>query len=190
MNWDVTTPPTLEPITLEEVKAQLRREDSDEDAHLDLLIITAREFCEGHIELALLDQEITAFIDAFSSEIVLPRANLLSVTSITYIDSSGDSQTVPNSTYQVHTGKRGFVSLAQGEEWPVDLAIQRLPITVTYRAGFGVAREDVPKTIKHAMKVLITHWDNNREALVAGSISKEMELSVGSLLSQHRRYGV
>ncbi|NDB18915.1 MAG: phage gp6-like head-tail connector protein [Actinobacteria bacterium] len=45
---------------------------------------------------------------------------------------------------------------------------------------------DVPKQAVHAINMLIGHWYFNREAVLTGTISKEIELAVAALLSPLR----
>jgi len=47
---------------------------------------------------------------------------------------------------------------------------------------------EVPGSIKRAMLMLIGHWYRNRESVLAGSISKEIEMSVEACLGQSK-YG-
>lgn len=45
----------------------------------------------------------------------------------------------------------------------------------------------VPKTVKQALLLLIAHWYNNREAVVAANVvPREVELTVRTLLNQHK----
>lgn len=46
---------------------------------------------------------------------------------------------------------------------------------------------EIPQRYIHAMKLLISHWYENREAVVAGTISKEIELAFNSLVGIDRR---
>ena len=44
----------------------------------------------------------------------------------------------------------------------------------------------MPEAIKHAMKLLIAHWYQNREAFVESRFALEVPFAVRSLLFQHR----
>lgn len=53
--------------------------------------------------------------------------------------------------------------------------------------GKELANVEVPKTIKQALFLLIAHWYNNREAVVAANVvPREVELTVRALLNQHK----
>ena len=124
-------------------------------------------------------------LDAFPTSIVLPKAPLSSVTSITYVDSNGDSQTLGASTYTVvaPSGPEcapGFIEPAYSLYWPVTRSVPNAVI-VRFVAGYGAAA-DVPASIKAAMKFLVGTWYANRENVVVGTITKELEYAVPSLL--------
>ena len=66
--------------------------------------------------------------------------------------------------------------------WP---NTRRVPnaVTVTYVAGYGTARTDVPGTIKSAMKLLMGHWFENREEVVLlNTIAQELPRGAKALL--------
>jgi hypothetical protein len=58
-------------------------------------------------------------------------------------------------------------------------------VQITYLAGYGGAA-NVPAPAKHAIKMLVGHWYANRESVLIGSISKELEFAVTALLSPLR----
>ena len=61
------------------------------------------------------------------------------------------------------------------------------PIEVEFVTGYGGA-DDVPSDIKHAMKMLIGHWFEDRENIVITNMINVHDLpnSVQSLLYPHR----
>ena len=61
----VTTEPTQEPLTLQEVKDYLRIEDSTDERLIRSLIETARRFAEEHMGRSLMSQTLTQFIDGY-----------------------------------------------------------------------------------------------------------------------------
>ena len=62
----VTTEPTQEPVTLQEVKEYLRVEDSTDERTIRPLIETARRFAEEHLGLALVSTTFTQYYDALN----------------------------------------------------------------------------------------------------------------------------
>lgn len=186
MQWNVTTPPTIEPITLDELKAQLRRDGSDEDGHLELLIEAARDYCERYLERALMEQTIEARADKLEKYTFLPQANLMAVNSVSYIDSDLATQVVDPSVYRIIAGQYGALILASGQEWPTDIADQPGSFIINYQAGYGAMRDSVPPTVRMAMKALCTFWDTDRDLMGSNTGSE----SVDALLQQNRFLGL
>jgi uncharacterized phiE125 gp8 family phage protein len=54
-------------------------------------------------------------------------------------------------------------------------------IRISYTAGLT----DVPDDMKQAVLMLISHWYENREAVIVGTISAEVSLGVNQLLSPY-----
>jgi len=120
-----------------------------------------------------------------TSTIDVPVPPLQSVSSITYLDNNGDSQTLAASKYDVDASSEpGRIAPAFGETWP-DTRDVNNAVTVTFIAGYTTAAL-VPDTIKHAIKMITGHWYENREEVVIGVTSKQLERAVTSLLWSER----
>lgn len=192
MTPSLLTPPTSEPLTLDEAKDHLRLDPDahDEDAYLDALIETARHDVEAHTDRALVTQTWTLKLDDFPrwDQIELPRAPLQSVTSIQYVGIDGTLTTLDASAYTVNApagprARPGVISLAYDSEWPVPRA-QRDAVTITFVAGYGAAA-DVPRPIKQAMLLLIGEMYERREDAIVGTIIGEVSLSASRLLASY-----
>jgi uncharacterized phiE125 gp8 family phage protein len=57
---------------------------------------------------------------------------------------------------------------------------------VTWWAGYGASGTSVPAAIRHAILMLVGHWYESRSSVLTGSISKEIEFGVKSLLDSQR----
>jgi uncharacterized phiE125 gp8 family phage protein len=157
-------PPAIEPVTLDEVKIQLRIDADDEayDDQLNGLIIAAREWCEGYQNRVYISQTFELALDGWphKSRLELPRPNLQNVTSIIYTDQEGTSTTWDPSNYEVDY--YSFVAqLVASESWPASSLSRVNGIIVTYVAGYGDAAEAVPQKIKQAITLLVMHWFEN-----------------------------
>ena len=85
----LTTPPSAEPLSLAEAKAQFRIYHSDDDTCFSTLITTARRLIEQRYDLALMQQSWSLYLDRWPESGIfnVPLQPLLSVTDIkTYGD--------------------------------------------------------------------------------------------------------
>lgn len=165
----LVTAPTVEPLTLSEVKAQVRVTVADDDALLTSLIPVARERVEDVTSRQLLEATWDRFLDTWPCDgvIELPHPPLQSVEYIKYYDSAGTLQTWTSSEYVVSAPSgpragRGTIRLAYNASFPT---IQPRPdaIQIRYVAGYGDDAADVPAPLRQAMKLLIGDWYENRE---------------------------
>lgn len=159
--------------------------DTTEDAYIESLITSAREYCEAFTRRALATQTIEAYFDRFpiTGRLELPRPPLQSVISVKYKDSAGAETTMEaNTDYIVDDESNiGAIVLPYGKSRPSFEPYAVNPIRVRYVAGYSESNP-IPKSIKRAMLLLIGHWYENREA-TSRNTSKEIEFAVKALLS-------
>jgi uncharacterized phiE125 gp8 family phage protein len=187
LTFNITTEPTVEPVTTAEMRAHLRVDDTTEDTYIDTLITAARIFAEQHTDRQFITATYVMRMDEFPADVIrMPRPNLLTVTSIVYLDSSNVSQTMSASDYQVDIASLpGRVLPAYGETWPTTYPSLNA-VTITFTAGYGAAATAVPAPVKHAIKMLAAHWFESREPVVVGTIVAEVPMTVKSLLGPYR----
>ncbi len=180
-----TTPPTVEPLTLQEAKDHLRVDIGTDDAFITNLIQAARITYERQTNLALVNTTFTQFMDEFPLIIRPKRSPLVSVTTIKNIDDDGILQTVPAADYKVdNRWKPGRIEEAFDKSWPTTRD-EVNAVEVEFIAGFGAAAADVPADIKQALLLLIGHWYDNRESSVERTISKIPD-GLSTLIFQRR----
>lgn len=158
-----TVEPTSEPVTVEQLRAQTRVTISDDDSSLLAYLQAARHFAEVYQNRQLCTATYRLKLDWFPSwTIKLPFSPLQSVSSITYLDTGGSTQTLDSSLYLVDTDSApGRITPAYTKIWPVT-RIQMQSVTITYVAGYATGA--VPATTLHAIKLLAAHWYMNRES--------------------------
>jgi len=153
--------------------ASLPTTNTTEDPYLIALRAAAREYVESFCRRALLTQTWDWTLDAFPCGVLeIPVAGVSSVTSITYTDTAGSSQTWSSAYYQTDlpTGpksQRARIAPAYAQYYPVTRA-QMNAVTVRFVAGYGAAASSVPDSIKAGMKLVIGHWYLNRERVIVG----------------------
>jgi uncharacterized phiE125 gp8 family phage protein len=136
--------PQAEPINKIAAKLHLRVTASDEDALIESYIAAARGEIEGWTGRAMVAQTWDLKFDCFPAHsdtpVELPWPPLLSVESITYVDTAGDTQTWTASKYIVlaPTGDRaepGRIVPAYAELYPITRA-QAEAATIRFRCGY------------------------------------------------------
>jgi uncharacterized phiE125 gp8 family phage protein len=183
-----TVAPAAEPLDADDARRHLRV--TDEDVDVAAYIAAARARVEGVTERALITQTWTVKLDGFwgSADLELPYPPLASVTSIVYwTDESGSTSTVAATVYEVDTASEpGRVRLKPGQSWPSDLYVKVGCITITFTSGYGATYASVPASFQQAMRLLLGHYDQNREGVVTGTIATALPEAVESLLQQER----
>jgi len=177
MPLDLKTAPATEPISTADAKSHLRVDVSDDDTLIDGLVTAAREHVEGLTRRALIDQTWYLVLDRFPASdltpIVVPLPPLKSVSSITYVDTAGTTQTWAASKYDVDSpsgpkARRGRIAPAFDEVYP-DTREQLNAVTIEFIAGYGAGGANVPEPIILGMKLLVGHWYEHRESVVVGA---------------------
>ena len=140
--------------------------ESVEDDYITDLISAAREYAESVLNRAVGSQVWKLVLDDFpdGDYIELPYPPLLSVTSVTYINSTGVSATMSaseSSGYIVDTqSEPGQLFLAYANSWPTFTAYPYNGVEILYTCGYTAAT--VPKRIKDAILKLIGLLHNHR----------------------------
>lgn len=183
----VTTDAGKEPVSLEEATQHLRVTEADDDSYILALINGATAYVETFTNRALINRTYQITFDGgFPNWFELPKPLLVSASSINYIDTDGISQLLAPSVYTVDTNSMpGRIVLAFSQSWPSTRDIIN-NITIVFVAGYGEDTDDIPMPIKQAMLLLIGHWFENRSAVVIGITSKNLEITVQSLLLPYR----
>jgi uncharacterized phiE125 gp8 family phage protein len=186
-----TAAPAVSPISLEEVRAHLRIDHTDEDPSLQLYIDAATGYLEGPngiLDRALVTQSWTQAYPQYTDPILLPLGlqPVQSVTAINYYDAGGVAQVLSAGLYRlVHAALRPRIERTTDAAWPLT-AVRDDAVTVEFVAGDAPLA--VPAPIRQAMLLLVGHWYANRETIAAGSHA-ELPYAVTALLINHARIG-
>jgi len=191
MPLQVITPPTSEPITVDEAKAHLRVDHNLDDALITAMISACRDFAEAKTRRSFLPQTLELTLDSFPGPslmgvpygkaysipghaIILERPPIASITSIKYLDTGGTLQTMPTTDYVDLTagGTQRIDDLCRitpvfGKIWPINLW-QIGSVKVRYVAGWPDVAT-IPPALKAWMKLRLGALYENREEVAVGT---------------------
>lgn len=145
--------------------AQAPTANTTTDSMLSMFITAARQQVENLTRRALITQMWELYLDQFPVwELFLPKPVLQSVTSITYVDSNGVTQTLAADQYTVDiVSEPGRITPAYGVVWP-STRWQTNSVCIRFVAGYGAAAA-VPAAIKNWMLMRASTAFQNREEL-------------------------
>lgn len=142
-------------IPLTTIKSALKIDFDDDDRELTRLREAALSLLERKTRLNFEPESQTLRLAAWR-DTMFPVVPYLSMSTVTYTDSGGASQTMPSTDYWVDL--TDAVPVLRFLESP---AIKEgTMIVVSYTAGYA----DLPPEVTHAAISLIGHWYNNPEA--------------------------
>lgn len=200
------TAPADEPVTPNEVLNQDLIGDPQQVSLVLAYITAAREYCETvtHRQFITATWQMTLDtfprsapyyggvgenyreinLPAYDQTLYIPNPPLQSITSIQYIDMTNTLQTWNSSQYLVDVNDEpGRITPGFGIPWPIPLAIIN-SVTITFVAGYGTAYQ-VPQSIKHAIRLLASHWFALREPVDDAPL-KEIPFMVTNLLNSKK----
>ena len=189
--WAITSAPASEPLSRSEVKNYLKIAPgiTADDSLIDSMIVAARNVVQRYTRRLLITQTITEKRDKlteYSTGVSLLNSFPLywgpvtSVTSVTYLDTSGNSQTLSTSVYGTDLyDAPARIYLKNLQSWP-QVYDQRDAVTIVYVAGYANAAA-VPDELKMAMYLLIADMYENRTDYV-----KKLPTAAEYLMDQHR----
>jgi uncharacterized phiE125 gp8 family phage protein len=180
------TAPTEYPITLTEAKAHLRVTGTDSDTMIQSLIAAATAYCEGLCDRQFCQAAWRFTLPRFVPSIYLPRAPLIEVTQVDYVDTAGAMTELATGQYVVSQYREpGVIMPAYGCTWPAT-CVSPEAVIVSFTSGYEEAAS-VPDPIKHAIKLVLGSMYEHAESVITGTIVTQLpEGSVGALLGPYR----
>lgn len=198
--------PATEPLTLAEAKDHLRLTNSAEDALVSSLVLAARSYAELYLRRYLIRRSIAFALRSFPTPdrwlsgdsasgcaILVPGGVTQSVDAIAYADTDGVTRTLDASAYAVDAAREpAWIVPATGTAWPHATAgIGRSAgsgVLVTATVGYGDETSDVPEPIRHAIRLIVGHFYENREGVVlpTGQLPTEPPMATHALLAPYR----
>ena len=166
-------------VDLALAKQQLRVDHPDEDALIGVMIKAAARRIENYIGIPIVARDEVFTFKTFGPCLNIHLRPINAVSNIAYVDQDGINQTYDGARI---VGESVFPEM--GETFPNTLNPSE--IVVTANVGYE-NDEDPPESIIQAQLLLISHYFENREAVITGTIATELPLGVPDLLQEFRR---
>lgn len=183
MNYTLVTPPSSEPLTLDEAKLHLRVDSNVEDTLITALIKSARAKVESDTWRTLITQtwKLSMDSDEVKTFTGITKSPIQSITHIKYFDINVVQQTLSTGAYQADILNE-----------PARIKINELPqmaeimnaMEIQFVSGYGVAAS-VPEDLKTAMLLLIGHYYEHREAVTVGNM-KDLPNGYDTLITPYK----
>jgi len=165
-------------LSLADAKTFLRVDISDDDALITAMIDSAVEYCENYCS-KLFDQRAVTYLLQSGVPFFFPLGDLQSVTSVKVRSNliSDYVGTTANTNYFVQTGTPARIKFKSLPDVDSD---DMQPIEIV--AVHGIAAAKVPSSVIAAVRFLVGHFYENRQAVLSGSIATTLPIGVESLL--------
>jgi len=192
------------PYSLDEIKEQANVTFSEDDQLLERYGQAAADRVESYTGRRLIEAGFLWTLDSFVPDrdqdfyfeehprgggrkqiIQFPVLPLIEVTSIEYLDTNGNSQSLlPGTDLQVDT-INGRMAPLPDCYWPCVERGRLSPIQVNFSAGYAGDYDQLPAKIKHVINSLAAYWYECRETFTAIS-SQEMPEQFSDLLLEFK----
>ena len=174
--FKLITAPAVEPVTVEELRSQLRITSTSQDTMLGVLIEAARQHVEDYLRYSLLSATWELYLDSFPAAgdcIYIQKSPVSSVTSLKYYASDGTLTTLTENTdYAVDLiSKPCRIYEAYGTYWPTPRLIKNAVI-VKFVAGYASA-DAVPDVIRQAVLMFAsTMYENPADEITGTQVNR------------------
>lgn len=185
MSAILLVPPSAEPWSVAEAKAFLRVEHDDDDAVIAALIAAARGHVEALTRRALLNQTWRFVLDRWPADgrLSLRMGPLRGVTAARVFDAAGNAHSIDVETFVADAAADVIASPCWALP-PPGRATAGIELDV--ELGYGANAPDVPDALRHAIRLLVAHWYENRGLAAIGATVAMLPAGVGALVGPYR----
>jgi len=182
---NLTTAAAALPILIADVNAHLKWDDAasnadvDAAAYLTTLISRALDIAETETWSKFYTQTWAEYFDGFDDKLRPTLQPIQSISTITYTDTGGATQTLASTVYEL--GKengRDVIRLKWNQLWPATRDHADV-VCANIIVGYGVAAA-IPDSVKHAMLMIVASLSTHR-----GDTDWTIPPAVRQLLSQY-----
>lgn len=175
----------MEPVSVPEIQANAYIVSNDDNDFIrDQLIPQARRMVEVLAGRSLITQTRKQTYDFLpAAPLYLRFSPVQSVSTFTYVDTSGVTTTLATTEYDVDTlSIPGRIEEAYNKTWPASRHTTNA-VNVTYLAGYGTTPSSVPIIYRRAIIILATHWYQNRTAFACGDVDASVLSGIMDLIA-------
>ena len=154
INWWVSVPPSVYPITVSEVKEHARIDGSSEDSYIQALIYAVTSAAEVFLGMALIEQTLVMSLDVWPEEpLCLPRPPLMNIVKVEMLDEDDvATEYATTNYYAVSPGSgQGELCVKYASTPPLNLVRFHGGYLVTWKAGYGATAISVPAPIRQGL---------------------------------------
>ena len=183
MNYTQVTAPTTEPISLQEAKDYLRVDSNVEDTLITALIKAARSKVENDTWRKMITQTLLLSMDKNEVKkfIGITGSPIQTINYVKYFDINVVQQTLSTGSYQPNLlNEPAIIEITDMPQ----MADRMNALQIEFVCGYGVAAS-VPEDLKLAMKLLIGHYYEHREAVTVGNM-KDLPMAYDALIAPYR----
>lgn len=165
----VETAATSEPLSMNEVRHQLRLSAGDDDDHAEWLLSVARDKAEKYCNRFFTEQTVKIVFEGGmdSTKIDLPYPDLDSVASITYVDQDNARQTISSGDYTFLSDEQVIYS---NSAFPTDAKSYTVTVNTAAPEEMGAA--------KAAIAMILTDlYELRTESVVGFSVATNPAVS-------------
>ena len=185
----VSAAAAVEPLLVDDMILQMNAQGTLDEELIAAQIAVARAYVEDYTGTRLITQTLTLRTDDWADLDALPVAPVQSITSITYVDVDGTTQTLAATVYEARLyDLEPSVVLKYNQTWPTIRVGSQ--ITVAAVVGYGAAGSNVPPPIMQAMKLVAADAYRFRETAQVGSVAGvyPVAATVENLLANYRKF--
>lgn len=189
-------------VLLSDAKDHLKVMWSEQDRQIERLIVAATEFCENWQGRRYIETQVADIWPCFPCRNLplrwaplvpttgqdAPSADLFRTVTVAYYDADGASDSLALNTdfYLMQHAVPPYIYPVPQTFWPSTQVDRDDAVQVTYWAGSTATAGGAPMEAQQAILMIVGHWFRNPEAVLVGSISKEIEFSVRHVLGPKR----
>lgn len=189
--YKLITAPTSEPVSVTELKSQLRITSSSQDTMLGVLIKAARQWAEDFLRYQIMTATWELYLDEFPDSdqcIYIQKSPVTSITFLKYYNTSGVLTTLTENTDFIvdYVNRPARIYEAYDKTWPDTRDIKNAVI-VKFVSGYDTTSQDpninaVPEQIKQAILLRAASLYENPAEEVSGTQVSKYTLTAEKLL--------